>query len=205
MEQPSRSDTPRTSSLSTHSLESGFGVFESQIRECYGRVVWTHKTHEKKADRCQRWLAKVKITQIILSAIVTGGLLTTVFGESKEGAILGAVCSTLLLALNLYMKNVDLGAHAEAHKSTAVKLWNIRESYLSLLTDIRSDNFDLGLAQQRRNKLQKELGQIYDNAPRTDKASYAEAGKALNALDEMTFSDEEIDKYLPEKLRRATQ
>lgn len=25
---------------------------EDQIRECFGRVVYTHKTHEKMGDRC---------------------------------------------------------------------------------------------------------------------------------------------------------
>ena len=36
---------------------TGFTHLEDQIRECYGRVAYTHKTHEKMSDRCRRTLA----------------------------------------------------------------------------------------------------------------------------------------------------
>ena len=44
-------------------------ILEGQLRECFGRVVYSHKTHEKCADMLLSRLARIKLWQIILSAI----------------------------------------------------------------------------------------------------------------------------------------
>ncbi len=45
-----------------------------QIRECYGRVVWTHKTHEKCADILNARNNRIKFWQIVFSAVTTTGI-----------------------------------------------------------------------------------------------------------------------------------
>ena len=60
-------------------------VLEGQLRECYGRVVYSHKTHEKCADILLERQGKIKLAQIIISAIVTGGIVLTFFEEGKLG------------------------------------------------------------------------------------------------------------------------
>src|SRR5690606_35598909 len=47
----------------------GKNALEAQMRECFGRVVYSTKTHEKCADLCMGRLQWVKIAQIVLSAI----------------------------------------------------------------------------------------------------------------------------------------
>lgn len=54
-------------------------ILEGQLRECYGRVVYTHKTHEKCADILLEKNASIKRWQIILSAIIAGGVITMLF------------------------------------------------------------------------------------------------------------------------------
>ena len=68
-------------------------VLESQLRQCYGRVVYSHKTHEKCADILLSRLSTIKLWQIILAVITTGSFISTILGEGKEGAILGVVAS----------------------------------------------------------------------------------------------------------------
>ena len=75
-------------------------VFEGQIRECYGKVVYTHKTHEKCADLLLESWARIKLWQIGLSAVAAGGFIVTVFSDGKATAIAGAIISCGLLALN---------------------------------------------------------------------------------------------------------
>ena len=111
-------------------------VLEGQIRECYGRVVYSHKTHEKCADLLLDRLSTIKKWQIILSAIATGGFISTFLGSGAVGASIGVVVSTTLLVLNAYTKNYDLGELAQKHKQTANDIWLIREKYLSLLTNL---------------------------------------------------------------------
>ena len=50
-------------------------VLEGQLRECFGRVVYSHKTHEKQADIFVKWLSRIKLWQIILSAVIAGNFI----------------------------------------------------------------------------------------------------------------------------------
>ncbi len=181
--------------------ESKTQALESQIRECYGRAVYSHVVHEKCADIYLKRLTRIKTWQIILSAITTGTLLISLLGEGKLGTIIGAIFSTILLALNTYTQDYDLGELAQKHSETASKLWEIRESYLSLLTDMTVNSLTLEQAQAKRDTLQKALASVYQNAPRTNEKAYTKAQKALKVDEQMTFSDEEINKFLPNNLR----
>ncbi len=176
---------------------------EQQIRECYGRVVWAHKVHEKCADLLNKKLDRIKFWQIILSAIITTGILISVFGDSVEVGIAAALISFALTVLNTYVKQYNLGETAQKHSDAAISIWSIRESYLSLLTDINSGEISQVDARKLRDSLQTKLEDIYRGSPRTNDKAYKETSKALNKLDEMTFSDEEIDKFLPSGLRRS--
>jgi hypothetical protein len=84
----------------------------------------------------------------------------------------------------------------------ASALWNIRELYLSLLTDMISNAIAKETARQRRDSLQEELSAIYLGAPRTLTRAYREAQKALKVNEELTFSEQEIDSLLPPLLRK---
>lgn len=179
-------------------------ALESQIRECYGRVVYSHVVHEKCADICLERLKLIKNLQIILSAITTGTLLISLFGEAKVGTIIGAIFSTILLALNTYTQDNDLGELAQKHSQTASKLWIIRESYLSLLTDIAINSLSIEEIKTKRDELQSALATIYQNAPRTNEKAYKKAQKALKVDEQLTFSDKEIENFLPSNLRRTS-
>ena len=61
-------------------------VLEGQLRECYGRVVYSHKTHEKCADILLERQGRIKFWQIVISAAVTGGIVSTFFGTKEIGA-----------------------------------------------------------------------------------------------------------------------
>src|SRR6266511_3166608 len=142
-------------------------ILEGQLRECYGRVVYSHKTHEKCADILLSRLTSIKLWQIALSAITTAGFIGAVFGAGKIGAALGMIVSTGLLALNSYTKNYDLGELAQKHKQAANDLWIIREKYLSLLVDLAMREKPLESLQKQRDELVEQLHTVYSGAPST--------------------------------------
>jgi hypothetical protein len=181
---------------------SQIDVLENQIREIYGRVVWTHKTQEKCADLIWKRHMRIKVAQIILSALTTTGILIAVFGENQIVGIFSAIFSALLFGLNTYTKDYDLGEISQKHSSAAIELWNIRENYLSLLTDIGAEKLTVEQIRNKRDDLQEELFNTYKGSPRTINAAYKEASKGLKSNEEMTFSVDEIDMLLPEKLRK---
>jgi hypothetical protein len=109
------------------------------------------------------------------------------------------------LIVNSYMKDLDPGQAAQKHRETAADLWNIRESYLSLLTDIRDATVPMKDLRARRDELQRQLHHIYLIAPHTDGKAYGEAQDRLKNKEDLTFSEKEIDLMLPTTLRRSAQ
>ncbi len=178
-------------------------ILEGQLRESFGRVVYSHKTHEKCADILLERLSTIKFWQIILSAVTTGGFISAILGAGKIGAVLGVVVSTALLVLNAYTKNYDLGELAQKHKQAANDIWLIREKYLSLITDLSMGEKPLESLQGERDDLIEDLHSVYTGAPSTTFQAYKKAQEALKQNEDMTFSDEEIDAFLPNELRRG--
>lgn len=180
-------------------------LLEGQLRECYGRVVYSHKTHEKCADILLERQERIKFWQIVISAVVTGGIVSTFFGTKEIGATISAMLSASLLALNAHTKDYDLGEIAQKHRQAGSDLWIIREKYLSLLTDIRVGDVALELIRSRRDALQDELHAVYVGALSTNLEAYSRAQEALKKLEDMTFPDEEIGAFLPKELKRVSK
>jgi hypothetical protein len=178
---------------------------EGQLRECYGRVVYSHKTHEKCADILLERLGAIKLCQIILSAVTTAGFIGAVFGDSSCSAIVGIFVSIALLTLNAYAKSYDLGELAQKHKQAASDLWKVREEYLSLLVDLAIGEEPIEQLLRRRDSLVDRLHNVYSGAPSTTYDAYKKAQIALQNLGEMTFGDDEIDSFLPKELKRGTK
>ena len=111
--------------------------------------------------------------------------------------------STTLLVLNAYTKNYDLGELAQKHRQAACDIWIVRERYLSLITDLRMGEKPLETLQTERDELLGELHAVYEGAPSTTFKAYRKAQTALQEYEDMTFSDEEIDKFLPATLKKS--
>jgi hypothetical protein len=178
-------------------------ALEAQIRECFGRVVYTHKTHSKMADRAAATLRWLKVAQIALSSFTASGAISIIFSDQFPLKLATAGVSLATVALTAYMKGFDPGAVAQQHREAAADIWPIREEYLSLLTDIADGEKDIVLLRERRDRLQGQLATIYKGAPHTDGKAYKEAQVALKSNEEYTFSDDEIDAFLPLHLRRS--
>lgn len=179
-------------------------VLESQIRECFGRSAYAHKTHEQMAELASDSLWRTKWLQIILSALTTGGAIGTLFDKSGVWfAYATAALSIITLIVNSYAKDVNPGALAQKHREAASDIWNVREAYLSLLTDTRDPACGLDTLRKRRDDLQAQLHKIYRASPNTNSKAYGRAQDRLQNKEDLTFSEREIDLLLPGSLRRT--
>lgn len=182
---------------------SEFSPLEDQVRECFGRVVYSHKTHEKEADAWTRTLRLYKAGQIAVSAITASGAIAVLFSEQTWVKAVTALFSLISLYISGYMRGFDPGGTAQKHRSAAAGLWDIRESYLSLLTDIRMKTITDAEAIKRRDQLQEQLGVIYKGAPQTGLKAYQKAQHALKRSEDYTLSDVEIDAFVPSSLKKV--
>ncbi len=189
-------------------------VLEAEIRESFGKVVYSQKIQDMCACQLRNLQKKINRWQIILSAISTGGFLSVgcdvlklvpiseywiSFGNSALLLVSGLV-SLGLLCLNSYTKENDLCEQANKHKHTGNQLWSIRERYIFLLTSIKIGEKTLKQIQEERTLLFEETDKVYQTAPTTNSKAYLQAQKALKENEELTFSQEEIDRFLPQQL-----
>lgn len=199
---------PKTTSqahVQTEDSSNSRHLLEAQLRECFGRVVYTHKTHEKCADILLTEWSFIKVAQMLLAALTTAGFVATVFGAGWLTSFAGAIISTGLLTLNAYTKDYDHGQLAQKHKQTAAGLWLVREKYLSLLVDLAMGERPIEALQMQRDELMNDSHAIYAGAPATTGKAYKKAQEALKSKEDLTFSEEEIDAFLPKELKRSTK
>lgn len=176
----------------------------AQVREAFGRVVYSHKTHEKQADVCF-WRHRLQQgALVVLTAISSGTLLAAVVGVLGNEVLASLVTSFIALlvtATSLATKAFRFGDESDAHRSTANALWSVRESYISLIADLMSGDVPDAQGRARRDELQDMTRTAYADAPRTSSRAFAKARKGLQHNEEMTFTSREIDLFLPEALR----
>jgi predicted nucleic acid-binding protein len=93
-------------------------------------------------------------------------------------------------------------------KNSALKYMQLRDRYRALIVDIMGEKISSDEITSRRNLLQSEYQVISDLSPQTGIKEYEEAQRRLNKKgvvdnEQFTWSDEEIDRFLPENLRIA--
>lgn len=171
----------------------------SQIRECYGRVAYTQKTHDISAGLLEKKATRYKTVQLILSTLVAGAFLIVLLGDGKITTWVGTLISLLLLVVTTIMREFDFEGNSKKHRNVAQTLWVIREDYISLIADM--DFMSIEEIRNARDELQLRTSEIYSNAPITSAKAYKKAQSALKVNEELTFSDQEIDFMLPKHLR----
>jgi hypothetical protein len=169
------------------------------IRESFGKVVYSHKTHEKAREIASRKTVRVKWFNIILTSLTSGSFLSNVIVNKTWLTVVSSALAALTIAYMVYQINFNPERDAERHRQTANELWYIRERYIALLADLR-DGMSASAAAARRDELNEDLKLIYKFAPDTDPKAYRQAQAALKLSEELTFSNEEINHFLPESL-----
>ncbi len=178
-------------------------LLEDQLRDCFGRTAYSHKTHEKMADGCTATLRRIKLWQLILALISTGTIALTILIDETFMKVIATLISAGTAFLAGYTKSFDPGGTSQKHRDTANALWGIRESYLSLITDLSGGAVSDQDARKKRDVLQTKLESVYKSAPRTNSRAYKAAQVALQLNEELTFSSSEIDRLLPHSLRKT--
>lgn len=171
----------------------------SQIKNAYGKVVYSYTIHWKQQNLYSTNAGRIKIAAITLNSISTTGLLGFLIFSQWWAALAGTIFSAVSLGLSLYTKEVKYDKLISAHRMTADELWVLRERYVSLMTDFQMMN--LNDIVKRRDELEIEAARIYRTAAQTTGKAYEKAQKALKQEEEQFFTNEELNLMLPPHLR----
>lgn len=179
----------------------------SIIRQSFASTVFTHKVQEVAAENQERNVFVIKIANIILVSTVLILLIVQVANpDNLLFAYLGAGITVAEVIFLIVQLSFSFEQKVIMHKNSALKYMGLRDAYKSLITDIMNESIATVEVVARRDLLQREYQIISDLAPQTSSKEYTEAQKRLNkrgavAGEEFTWSDEEINWFLPESLR----
>jgi hypothetical protein len=180
-------------------------ALRDHVRELFGRVVYSHKTHEKDRERFTFFATVSKGVNVALSALTFGGVAAALQTQTHEALLIGVAFATVNAAFALVQLSFDPNRQAGLHREAAKQLLVVRDDYLTLLADIASGAASAAEVRLRRDALQAEAQEVFASAPDTTSAGFRRARKALKAQEEMTFSSAEIDAFLPVALRLDRQ
>lgn len=150
-------------------------IYYEQIKNILVNVTYTHKTHERIADGLTRSLNFWKIMQIILDTLTLSTCVSTIadFFEWQKGfAVLSAILSFLAVLVSIRNKAFDNESLIPLYKKSANSFLDLRDSYQSLLIDIKTSHLTIDEIVARRDELQKQKKIITEEAPRTSSLAY---------------------------------
>ena len=105
------------------------------------------------------------------------------------------------MCITAYFKSFDLQTLGKQNKEAANQFLVIRNELLQIIGDIHIQKENLQDIEGRYSDIIRRLNELYVSAPSTTDKAVKRATQALNIKQEYTYSEEEIDRFLPASLR----
>ncbi len=180
-----------------------YNSLESTVRNTLASVVWSHKIQEKQADIYTSRYRFFETIRIVASGITSVGLISLVFKDAGAVKIICAMVSLVSFCVSAFFKSFNLNTMVNEHKQAATQLLSVRDGLIMLILQIRMRNLAPDALYSEFEQLMEKLHKIYCNAPITTDKAVDMARTALKVTEDNTFSDQEIDSYLPKELRKG--
>lgn len=172
----------------------------SNLRQDYGRLVYTHKTHEKEAERKvaqSLWLTWLNL--IVVTATLASTLAMPLLRDTWAQWV---PVASAVIAFGFGTAQLSFQPQREAaeHRAAAKAFLNLRDDFARLIADAHATPGAADL-RGRRDILTARLAELYAYAPQTSHAAYKRAREALAGKEELVFSEDELNRMLPKELR----
>lgn len=171
------------------------------VRQTFASVVWTHKIQEKQADIYNERYAFIETINIVIVSITACGIVSLIFTDQMWVKIAASLLSLATVAISIYDKTFHLHDLGTQHKISANKLLLIRNELLQIISDIHIHKESMEDINKRYQELKIKLNKIYSEMPTTTNNAVERASLALKTKEEFTYSEEEIDRFLPPTLK----
>ena len=174
---------------------------ETSVRRSYASVVWSHKIQEKQCDIYTKQYRFLETLNIISASITSVGIVSLIFTNQFWIKIISAILSFVTIFVSAYFKSFDLHQMTLSNKTTANKLLCIRDQLYLIILKIHMECDSANDLLIQYEKTLKELDEIYQSAPNTTDRAVKLAREALNVSKDNTFTEDEINAFLPDELR----
>lgn len=182
-----------------------YNYIEATVRNTFASVVWSHKIQEKQADIYSSQFKFMETLKIVAASLTSAGIVSLNFTDQLWLKIVSALLSFATIFINAFFKSFDLQTMVSQHKKAANELLAIRNQLVLLILQIRLQNKEPDILFEKYEQIVGNLNKVYAEAPNTTDKAVEKAREALNGSQDNTFSDKEIDSYLPIGLRTENE
>jgi len=177
----------------------------------FAQNVIMNRIHYKSYERLNKVIERNRIIiSLIASATLIVIILQVVGFETGNTRLLSILsfCGMVLTGTSLVFQmfsNSDISEIKFQHKTQAENYKSLRDQYMSLIEEIMSKSSSESKLRAKHKELQSMYCKIGKSSPATTPKDYTNAQSALgigkNSDEEFTWSDSEIDRFLPVNLR----
>ena len=185
-----------------HLETANLASYEDRFRQLYWRIIWTHKIHEKQADIYSAERRRVDVSAMSLTAVSGCGILAAGWLSSPPYNVIPIVIAAISIFLDIKSHVTDYGTMIVEQRISAERFLSLREEALNLIAAAHDGSLDASKASTELACFELKYEQACNESPRTTPSAVSQAEKALANGDGMA-TDEAIDRYLPESLRRS--
>lgn len=171
----------------------------AEVRQVYGNVVYTHKTHEKEAERAVAVDSALRRTNVIVLGIAVLAAVVAPIVSSPVAAWVAAIATFTGLVFGVVQLTLDPASAIAENRVAAKAYLAMRDSYLRLVTDIL-DGAERPVVERRREDLAARVQLLHELAPQTSQRSF-QAARADIKAGNTGFGDAELDALFPNHLR----
>lgn len=182
-------------------MSNEYQILLDEVRQNFASVVWTHKIQEKQADYYRKKYTRLETTNIIVAAVTSCGILSLLFCDAFATKIITAILSFITLSITAYFKSFDIKSQEKQNKEYANKFLVIRNKLMHIICDIHLKHGTVSEISSNYSKIIEELNELYISAPPTSEEAVNLASEALKIRNDNTYTEEEIDSFLPKSLR----
>ena len=150
-------------------------------RELYGRVVYSHKVHEKEREIWSGKVCWMNRTNIILTGLTTCLAVLSASIPQTAALIATALSVAATVCFTVWQSNFDPAGKEAQHRVAGKELLWMREQLLLLITDSHISTFPQDQLQSRLDRITRELTAVYKFAPNTSPEAYAAADKMIKS------------------------
>lgn len=160
-------------------------------------MVWSHKIQEKQADIYLSRYNCLEFLRILLAALTSSGIFAVVFIDNFWLKLVTAIVSAISLFITTYFKSYDLKNLQKQHKKSALEWLELREDIMTVLCDISLNKYDEADLVTKRDGFIKRKIEIAKSSLDCQNKAVKGASDDLKIRGDNTYSDEEIDGFLP--------
>lgn len=182
-------------------MASEVDPFLGDVRETFGRVAYSHKTHEKEAEDAVRLSRSLRAGNVVVTGVTVVGTILSPLLASAVAAWVAAGAAIVGLVFVLIQLSYDPAESIAGHRAAAKAYLSIRNRLAQLIADVMDRPDNRLEHERRRDDLAAALDQVESLAPQTSAKGYQRARRALIEGGELSFAPEELDHLLPEALR----